>query len=73
MAGNHKRRKRSIDINTLTADQADKLSEQIGKEIAKIMDAANENCNKLLKIYGLESSITYQIFKTEKKDKTQSL
>lgn len=60
-----KARKRKVDINKLSAEQADRLSEQIGKEIAKIMDQANLNCNKLLGVYGLRTKISYEIVKIE--------
>lgn len=56
-------RERKIDINNLTPEQADALSAQIGKEIAKIMDEANLKCNKLLNIYGMQTQIGYKIVK----------
>ena len=61
MAGNHKRRKRKIDLNKLSVEQADKLAKQLGDEIAKTMDEANNKCNEMLKIYGLQTKIGYEI------------
>lgn len=59
-------RERKVDVNKLTVEQADQLSMQIGKEISKIMDEANTNCNKLLGIYGLQTKISYEIVKIDK-------
>lgn len=64
-----KDRQRKIDINSLSPDQADALSAQIGKEIAKIMDEANNKCNALLNIYGLETQIGYKVTKIGEKTK----
>jgi hypothetical protein len=72
-----KDRERKVDVNSLSITQADALSVQIGKEIAKIMDEANLKCNELLKIYSLETSIAYKITKigakTRKKAKSKDL
>lgn len=56
-----KDRERKVDIKALTPEQADALSAQIGKEIAKIMDEANLKCNALLNIYGMQTQIGYKI------------
>jgi 3-hydroxyisobutyrate dehydrogenase-like beta-hydroxyacid dehydrogenase len=48
MAGNHRRRKRQIDINTISPEAAEQLEKQISAEIVKIMDGANEKCTKIL-------------------------
>lgn len=69
MAGRHKRRKRKVDVDKLSVEQAEKLSKQIGQEVAKIMDEANSKCNKLLNIYGLQTSIGYEIVEMDKKSK----
>lgn len=69
MAGNHKRRKRSIDLQKLSPAQVDRMGEQIGDEIAKIMDEANGKCNEMLRIYGLQTAIGYKIVKLEEKAK----
>lgn len=56
-----KDRERKVDIKSLTPEQADALSAQIGKEIARIMDEANLKCNALLNIYGMQTQIGYKI------------
>lgn len=58
-----KDRERKIDINAMSLAQAEALSAQIGKEIAKIMDEANLKCNELLNIYGMQTQIGYKIVK----------
>lgn len=58
-----KDRERKVDINSMTLEQADALSAQIGKEIAKIMDEANLKCNALLNIYGMQTQIGYKVVK----------
>lgn len=65
--------KKTIDVNKLTAQQADAISEQLGKEIAKIMDEANEKCDKLLGVYGLQTRIGYDIIKKTDTEKGQAL
>lgn len=66
-------RERKVDVEKLSIEQADILSQQIGKEIARIMDEANIKCNQILNIYGLQTQIGYQIKplneKTEEKPK----
>lgn len=61
------KRKRNIDLNKLTVEQADVLSAQIGKELAKIIDEANLACAKILKPYGLQTVIGQKY--TEKKER----
>lgn len=72
MAGNHKRRKRKIDLENLSPEQADKLAKQIGDEIAKIMDEANTKCNEMLRIYGLQTEIGYEIVQIAENTKKKS-
>jgi len=62
-----KDRERKIDIEKLTFEQADALSAQIGKEIARIMDEANIKCNSILNIYGMQTKIGYKITKINEK------
>ena len=72
MAGNYKLRKRKIDLHKISPDQADRMSKQIGDEIARIMDEANNKCNAMLNIYGLQTAIGYKIIKTEEKNKKKT-
>lgn len=63
----HKTRERKVDMSKMTIEQADRLSEMIGQELAKIMDEANRKCNEMLNIYGLQTQIHYQIVQIEEK------
>lgn len=61
-----KERKRSFDLSKLDSQEAvEEISKNISQKMAAIMDEANTKCNELLKIYGLQTKIHYQI--TEKK------
>ena len=69
----HKDRPRKLDISKMSVEQADAISAQIGKEIARLMDECNSKCNEMLNIYGMQTQINYQIVqlaeKTEQKSK----
>lgn len=58
-----KDRVRKVDIESMSVEQAEALSMQIGREIARIMDEANLKCNELLNIYGMQTQIGYKIVK----------
>ena len=58
---NFKDRPRKIDVNSMSVEAAERLSKEIGVELAKIMDEANAKCNAMLNIYGLQTQIHYQI------------
>lgn len=66
---NHKNRKRQVDVEKLTSKQADELSEQLGVEIAKILDDASDKCNKLLNIYGMTVLLEHKYVKNEDAEK----
>lgn len=78
MAGNHKLRKRKVDVSKLNMEQVEKLQEEIGKELSKIFDEAGQKANKLLNIYGLEIKIGYEMkempekIKKKRKPKTEA-
>lgn len=48
-------RKRSLDINKLSVEEADRLSAQIGDKVTKITDEACAKANELLNIYGMKA------------------
>jgi hypothetical protein len=54
---NVQNRKRSFDVNSLSKDAADKLSEEIGAKVRQICDEACEKANKILNIYGMEAKM----------------
>jgi len=49
--------KRSIDINALSTEQAEILSEQIGAKCREIIDEAANKVNAILNIYGMSAKI----------------
>jgi hypothetical protein len=51
------KRERKVDVNKLTTEQADLLSQEIGNKIRKIVDEACETCNNFLQIYGLQTKM----------------
>lgn len=48
-------RKRSFDINKLTPESADQLSQDIGSKVRAICDKACEDANKILNVYGMKA------------------
>lgn len=48
-------RKRSFDINKLSPEDADRLSNEIGAKVREICDAACTEANKILNIYGMKA------------------
>lgn len=68
------KRKRSIDINKLSLEQADLLSQQIGEKVRKICDKSAEEINEILAIYGMKAkvAIAFESLNQEPKDAEQS-
>lgn len=60
-----KKKQKKVNIKRLTIKQVDDLSKQIGEAIAEVMDEANERCNDILRTYGLQTKISYDIVKIE--------
>lgn len=54
-------RKRTFDVEKLTLEEADSLSEQIGNKVKDICDEAVKKANKILNIYGLKAKMAIQI------------
>jgi len=54
-------RKRKVDLNTLSEDQAELVGEQLGKKIGEIGDVAARKINELTKIYGLSAKVAVQL------------
>lgn len=52
-------RVRKVDVNKLTFEQTDQLSEQIGGKVRDICDKAVAEANKLLNIYGLQCKMQF--------------
>ena len=65
---NNRKKQEKVDISKLNSEQAEKISEQIGKSIAVILDSANNKSANLLKSLGLQTAIkpTYMPLGAEK-------
>lgn len=55
------KRKRSLDINKLAAEDAERISNQIGSEVRSICDEAVAKANELLNIYGMKAMMQIAI------------
>lgn len=58
-------RKKKVNINSLSGDQAELVGEQIGKKIGEIGDQAARKINELTKIYGLSAKVAVQLVDTK--------
>ncbi len=56
-----KDRKRSININNLTVEQAEEISQQIGAKAQAILVEAQEKINSFLNIYGMKAEIAFSL------------
>lgn len=50
-------RKRSFDINKLSAEAADQLSQSLGAKVREICDKACEEANKILNVYSMKAQM----------------
>jgi hypothetical protein len=66
-----KDRKREIDVQKLTPEQADELSTQIGEKIRLICDKAVLDANRILNIYGMEAKMQIAISEIAKMAKEE--
>lgn len=58
-------RKRSVNVNTLSAEQVEQLTEQISKKILVLVDETVAQANKMLNVYGLEAKMQIAIQRKE--------
>lgn len=54
---NLQERKRSFNINSLSAEAAQKLSDDIGAKVRQFCDEAVEKANKILNVYGMKAQM----------------
>lgn len=54
---NVENRKRSFDINKLSPEAADQLSNDIGAKVRQFCDEACEKANKILNVYGMKAQM----------------
>lgn len=65
------KKNRKINMNALTNDEADKLSEQIGAKIRKKVDKTVEEVNTFLKDYGMKAVMQIALAPLETESKEQ--
>lgn len=58
-------RVRKIDVDKLSPEQADSLSEQIGEKLRKIIDQACTEANRITEIYGMQVKMQFLIEKLD--------
>ncbi len=58
---NIQERVRSVDVERLDPDHAERIGEEIGKMIAKAGEEVAEKINKFLGIYGLKANVVVQL------------
>lgn len=56
-----KTRQRKVDINSMTLEQVDDISIQLGTKIKDICQEAVEKANKLLSVYGLSAKMSISL------------
>lgn len=59
-------RVRKVDVEKMSEEELAKLQEAISQKIIKIINKANEDANKILSIYGMQ---TQMIMEIKEKDK----
>lgn len=68
-----KNRKRSININNLTQQEADRIGEEIGAKVREFSDEACKKANEILNIYGLCAKMQIVIKPIDEQDKKSSV
>jgi len=61
-------RERKVDISKMKQEDVQNLSVQIGDKCREICDEAATKINSMLKIYGLEGKIAFQINELPKEE-----
>lgn len=56
-------RRRQVDLNSVSEEQADLIAAEIGRKIGESVNETCEKARKLLNIYGLDIKLTYVVFK----------
>lgn len=50
-------RERKVDLNSMSTDQVDEISAQLGDKVREICDEAVAKANRLLNIYGMSAKM----------------
>lgn len=54
-------KERKVNVEKMSNEQVDNLSERLGNKIADILNKAAEDCNRLMNVYGLEILVNYKM------------
>ena len=54
-------RVRKVDVNKLSEEELAKLQQAISDKVIKIINKANEDANKILSVYGMETQMIMEI------------
>lgn len=66
-------RERKVDLNSLSAEEADRLSKSMGDKMRLICDEAVEKANKILNIYNLKCKMAFQIDGLDQKSEKNTI
>lgn len=66
---NLKNRIRKVDMEKLTPEQAEELSNQIGAKLRELIDKTVEEANNFLKIYGMKAKMQVALEPLEQEPK----
>lgn len=58
-------RVRKVDVNKLSDQELEKLQAAISEKIVKIINKANEEANRVLAVYGMETQMVMEIKEKE--------
>lgn len=58
-------RVRKVDVEKLSDDELAKLQQVISDKVIKIINKANEDANKILSVYGMETQMVMEIKEKE--------
>lgn len=58
-------RVRKVDVNKLSEEELAQLQKAISDKIIKIINKANEEANKILSVYGMETQMIMEIKEKE--------
>jgi hypothetical protein len=63
-----KKPKKIVDLNSMPVSQRLKTAEELGSEVAKIMNSASRKANKMLAQYGFAVNVTADFCKLSESD-----
>lgn len=67
------KRNRKVDLEKLSPEEAERIGEEIGKKAGEILSKAEEDLNKLFKIYGQKIQVAVKMTDEKSGKVTQPL